>query len=71
MLDCTLLQHGKRYLFRGKYLTYQHRLPGGSKPRYVFATALGSRKELSQEVVSREVWEPVIIDTSKLEAFNE
>lgn len=70
MLDCTLLQRGERYLYRGKYLIYEHRIPG-VRPQYVFVTARGSRKELSQEIVRRDVWEEVTINTSKLEAFNE
>lgn len=67
MLDCTLLEQGKRYLYKGKFLTYQYQIPG-TKPLYVFCTVRGTRKELSQEVVRREVWQEI---TPNLEVFHE
>lgn len=68
MIDCTLLRQDGRYLYRGQYLTYQYQIPG-AKPRYVFQTARGTERILSQQAVRKEVWEE--INTSKLEALNE
>jgi hypothetical protein len=67
MLD-SLLEVGKRYLYKGKYLTYQRFIPRPT-PKHFFCSEKGDCWELSLEVVRRDVWAP--IDITKLEAFNE
>ncbi|MUH00640.1 hypothetical protein F7734_53580 [Scytonema sp. UIC 10036] len=66
MLNCNLLEVGKRYLYKGKFFIFQAKL----NDLYIF-TDRGVRKELSAEEVRRNVWEEIKINTASFEAFNE
>lgn len=57
MFSATSLVRGQIYLFRGQQLRYLYCSDTGVRSRYMFANSRGTRKELSLNLVQRELQE--------------